>query len=126
MGFSEQLKEMVASVDGAVACSVMGFDGIAVETHNAEIAMAQTADLELSNAWVEYSNLLQQLKKAAAENLKTGPISELSVNTEKVLTVMRMVNQDYFVVMGLLPTGNYGKARYVLRLGAPKLAKELV
>jgi hypothetical protein len=42
-----------------------------------------------------------------------------------VLTIMRMVNADYFVVLALLPEGNYGKGRYALRLAAPKLAKEL-
>ena len=58
--------------------------------------------------------------------LKTGAIGEMSVNTEKVITIMRMVNQDYYVVLAMLPDGNYGKGRYALRLAAPKLAKELL
>ena len=50
----------------------------------------------------------------------------MSVNTEKVITIMRMVNPDYYVVLALLPDGNYGKGRYALRIAAPKLAKELL
>jgi predicted regulator of Ras-like GTPase activity (Roadblock/LC7/MglB family) len=124
MAFSEHLKSIVTQVDGAIACSVMGFDGIAVETYQAEAAAADAAGLELSNAWVEYANLLAQLKNTA-ETLKTGKVAELSVNTEKVITLMRMVNADYFLVLGLVPSGNYGKGRYVLRVKAGEVAKEL-
>ena len=124
MSFSEQLAAVVKQVDGAVACSVMGFDGIAVETHQAAAHEAAAADLDLNSAWVEYGNVLSQLR-SAAETLKTGGISEVSVNTEKLLTVMRMVTPEYFVVLGMLPTANYGKGRYALRIAAPKLKAEL-
>ena len=57
--------------------------------------------------------------------LKAGAVTEISVNTDKLMTVMRMVNADYYVVLAMTPDGNYGKGRYALRLAAPKLAKEL-
>lgn len=124
MSFLTQLESIVSQVDGAIACSVMGFDGIAVETHQATAHATQATALELNNAWVEYANILQQLK-SAAEVLKTGAVAEMSVNSEKLVTVMRLVNQDYFLVLGLKPEGNYGKARYVLRLAAPKMKADL-
>lgn len=124
MAFKEHLEAVVGSVDGSVACSVMGFDGIAVETHQPDARAEDVATLDLQAALVEYGNILGQLKNTA-QTLKTGAIAELSVNSEKVLTIMRMVNNDYFVVLALLPDGNYGKGRYALRLAAPKLAKEL-
>lgn len=124
MSFTEHLQQIVSSVDGAIACSVMGFDGIAVETHQAPAAEEAAATLELSNAWIEFANLLSQLKNTA-ETLKTGRVAELSLNTEKVITIMRMVNAEYFLVLGMLPTGNYGKGRYVLRVAAPRVAQEL-
>ncbi len=124
MSFLQHLESIVGQVDGAIACSVMGFDGIAVETHQAPAAAAQTASLELTTAWVEYANILNQLK-AAAETLKTGSIAEVSVNSDHLITLMRMVTPEYFLVLGLKPTGNYGKARYVLRITAPKVKNEL-
>lgn len=124
MSFSEHLKSIVGQVDGAIACSVMGFDGISVETYQAEAKAADAANLELNNAWVEFANLLSQLKNTA-ETLKTGKVAELSVNTEKVITLMRMVTPEYFLVLALLPSGNYGKARYVLRIKAGEVGKEL-
>jgi|APLak6261679142_1056127.scaffolds.fasta_scaffold00004_174 predicted regulator of Ras-like GTPase activity (Roadblock/LC7/MglB family) len=124
MGFREHLEAVVSAVDGSVFCSVMGFDGISVDTHQPDARAEDVAALDLNAALVEYGNLLGQLKNAA-QGLKTGAVSEMSVNSEKLLTIMRMVNQDYYVVLALLPEGNYGKGRYALRLAAPKLAKEL-
>lgn len=124
MSFLTHLESIVGQVDGAIACSVMGFDGIAVETLQAPAAAAQSASLEITTAWVEYANILTQLKNAA-EVLKTGPIAEVSVNSEHLITLMRMVTPEYFLVLGLKPTGNYGKARYVLRITAPKVKSEL-
>ena len=125
MGFREHLEAVVSSVNGSVACSLVGFDGIAVDTHQPEARAADAVAIDLSAALTEYGNLLSQLKSTAL-TLKTGAIGEMSVNTEKVITIMRMVNQDYYVVLALLPDGNYGKGRYALRLAAPKLAKELL
>jgi predicted regulator of Ras-like GTPase activity (Roadblock/LC7/MglB family) len=124
VGFREHLEAVVSAVDGAVLCSVMGFDGIAVDTHQPDARAADSASMDLNAALVEYGNVLGQLKNTA-QTLKTGPISEVAVNSDKVMTLLRMVNQDYFVVLALLPDANYGKGRYALRLAAPRLAKEL-
>src|SRR3954462_2094697 len=120
MSFLSQLEAVVSQVDGALACSVMGFDGIAIETHSLE----GHDELELTNTWVEFANVLTQVK-SAAELLKTGAVSELSINSEKVITLMRLVSPEYFLVLALKPEGNYGKGRYVLRLAAPKVKAEL-
>ena len=124
MALSDQLQSIVKSVDGVVAASIMGFDGIAVETAHSATGSETAASIELTNAWVEFSNVLSQLK-LAAQTLKTGGITEVSVSTEKVVTVMRMITAEYFLVVGVLPTGNLGKARYVMRVGSPALAQEL-
>ncbi|WP_224243984.1 roadblock/LC7 domain-containing protein [Hyalangium gracile] len=120
MSFRAHLESVVNQVDGALACSVMGFDGISVETYQKD----EAGELELNGAWVEYANLLTQLKNAA-DVLKTGAVTELSVNSEKVLTIIRMVSPEYFLVLALKAEGNYGKGRYVLRVTAPKVRAEL-
>lgn len=120
MSFLPHLQSVVDQVDGALACSVMGFDGIAVETHEKE----GLPDVELQNTWVEYANVLQQVKNAA-ELLKTGDVAELSINTERLITLMRLVNGEYFLVLAMRPDGNYGKGRYVLRVTAPRVQAEL-
>jgi predicted regulator of Ras-like GTPase activity (Roadblock/LC7/MglB family) len=120
MSFRTHLESVVNQVDGALACSVMGFDGISVETLQKE----EAADLELNGTWVEYANLLGQLRQAA-EALKTGEVQEVSVNSERVMTLMRLVSPEYFLILALRTDGNYGKGRYVLRVIAPKIRAEL-
>ena len=120
MSFLAHLESVVSQVDGALACSVMGFDGIAVETHQLDAG----AELELSSVWIEYANILTQVKSAAGL-LKTGAVTEVSINSEKVVTLMRLVSPEYFLVLALSPSGNYGKGRYALRLAAPKVKAEL-
>jgi predicted regulator of Ras-like GTPase activity (Roadblock/LC7/MglB family) len=120
LSFQTHLESVVAQVDGALVCSVMGFDGIAVQTHQVQ----GTDELELSTALIEFTNVLSQLKNAA-ELLKTGGVQEISINTERVTTLMRLVTPEYFIVLALKPEGNYGKGRYVLRVTAPKIRAEL-
>ena len=52
-------------------------------------------------------------------------ISEVSINSERVVTLMRMITPEYFIVLAMRPEGNYGKGRYLMRVVAPKLQQEL-
>ena len=120
MSFRSQLQAVVDQVDGALACTIMGFDGIAVETHQLPTA----EDLDLASVWVEFGNLLSQVAQTA-QALKTGQVNELSINAEKLITVIRLISPEYFLALALRPEGNFGKGRYALRVAAPKVRAEL-
>jgi predicted regulator of Ras-like GTPase activity (Roadblock/LC7/MglB family) len=120
MAFLAHLEAVVNQVPGALACSVMGFDGIPVETHQSDDAV----EMDLQSSWVEYANMLSQIR-GAAEGLRTGAVSEVAVSSERVITLMRLVSPEYFLVLAMKPEGNYGKGRYVLRITAPKVKAEL-
>jgi hypothetical protein len=47
------------------------------------------------------------------------------VGTDRMVTVGRLVSPDFFMVVALAPGGNLGKARYLLRVTAPKVLAEL-
>ena len=100
MAFLPLLEEVVRSVDGALACSVMGFDGIAVENFQVDGA----SDLDVQSTLIEYAAVLGQVKNAA-QLLKTGAVTEVSINSDTVLTVMRLVTDEYFVVLALRASG---------------------
>ena len=119
MSFREHLQDVCTSVDGAVACSLMGVDGIEVDT-----LVAGAAELDLKSILVEYSGVFRSARDAADVH-QAGGISEVSINTDKLVTVARLVSPDYFMVVALTPEGNYGKARYLLRITAPKVRAEL-
>ncbi len=123
MGFREHLESMMQGVEGAVAASVMGFDGIAVDTVESA-AEGSASELDIQTMLIEYSAILNQLRQAA-EVLQSGAVTELSVNTEKLITITRLLSDEYFAVLAIAPGANYGKARYMLRVSAPKLAGEL-
>ena len=119
MSFREHLQDVCKSVDGAVACSLMGVDGIEVDTH-----VEGGGDVDVKSLLVEYSGLLRSAREAADVH-QAGGLSEVSINTDKLVTVARLVSPDYFMIVALKPEGNYGKARYLLRITAPKVRSEL-
>jgi predicted regulator of Ras-like GTPase activity (Roadblock/LC7/MglB family) len=119
MGFREHLQEVCRNVDGALACSLMGVDGIEVDTH-----VADGGELDVKSLLVEYSSIFRSAREAA-EVHAAGGVAELSIQTDKVLAVARIVTPEYFMVVALGPEGNFGKARYLLRVTAPKLRSEL-
>jgi predicted regulator of Ras-like GTPase activity (Roadblock/LC7/MglB family) len=120
MGFREDLEAICGRVQGAMGATLMGFDGIAIET--AELKAPE--GVELQSLLVEYSSILSQVQKAA-ESLQMGNASEVSIRTEKLVAVARSLTPDYFVLLALSPDGNLGRARYELRIAGPKLASQL-
>lgn len=119
MGFREHLQEVCERVEGAIACSLMGVDGIEVDTH-----LVAGDDLDVKSLLVEYSGVLRSAREAA-EVHQAGGVSEFAVSTERLTAVARLISPEYFMVVALKPDGNQGKARFLLRVTAPKVKAEL-
>ena len=117
MSFREDLEGICGRVDGAFAASLMGFDGIPIET----VDPKPPDGVDLSTLLIEYSSLLHQVRQAA-ESLQMGKATEVSIRTERMVAVARMLTPEYFVVVALDPDGNVGRARYELRIQGGKLA----
>ena len=80
--------------------------------------------VDVETVGMEYSVILKDIRKAA-ELLEAGGASEISIQAEKLTTVIRVLNDEYFVAVTLRPDGNYGKARFLLRTAGSKLLSEL-
>ncbi len=119
MGFREHLQDVCKNVEGAIACSLMGVDGIEVDTH-----LAPGQDIDVKSLLVEYTSVLRSAREAA-EAHEAGGVSEWTVTTDRLTTVARLVSPEYFMVVALRPEGNHGKARFLLRITAPKVKAEL-
>jgi predicted regulator of Ras-like GTPase activity (Roadblock/LC7/MglB family) len=125
MSFREHLAEVCESVEGALACTLMGVDGIEVDTHlQPQPGQQGGGDLDMKSLLVEYSGVFRSAREAA-EAHEAGGVAEVSISTDKVLTVARLVTPEYFMVVALSPDGNLGKARFKLRVTAPLLRSEL-
>lgn len=120
--FREVLQDVVERTEGGVAGLLMGFDGIPVDAYVRESNGEQPVDVE--TVGMEYSVILKDIRKAA-ELLEAGLAKEVSIQAEKLTTVIRVLNDEYFVAVTLRPDGNYGKARFLLRTAGSKLLSEL-
>ena len=116
--FGNMLENAVNTVPVADATVLMGFDGILVEMYGDE----KTVDIETMG--MEFSVLLKEVRNAA-DLLNAGTANEITIRTDKFLAVLRVVNEEYFIAMSLSPEGNIGKARYVLRMLAPNIDREI-
>ncbi len=117
--FREMLQELVERTDGGVAGLLMASDGIAIDQYS-----TGEGPFDIESVGMEYSVVLKGIQRAA-EMLDTGATNEVSVKTERLTTVVRMLTDEYFVALAVEPGGNVGKARYVLRVSAPKLIENL-
>lgn len=117
--FRETIQKVVDRVDGGLAGVLMGFDGISVEgyTH-------PRASTDINTVGMEVAHLLTQIRRAA-ELMEVGGLEEVTLKTEQLCVVARVVSDEYFVACALSPTANLGKARYLLRLCLPAIAAEL-
>lgn len=97
----------------------MGLDGIPVETF-----VREQGGFDINIVVMEFSYILTQVKKAA-DTLKVGGMQEIVIKAEQLMLVIRMLNDEYFLAVALLPHGNLGKCRFLLRVAGPKLLAEL-
>lgn len=115
------LESICGAVDGALAASVMGFDGVPVDTYE---HAPGPEDADVASLLVEYSTLLDQVKNSA-QMFAAGDLEELSIRADRVTALIRPLNQEFFLVLALTSPGASGKGRYLLRMHAPKLAEFL-
>lgn len=117
--FKEALRSVVDATDGGIAGLLMDFEGISVETYS-----RNDAGFDIETVGAEVSVVLKAIQRAS-EMLDAGPAREVAFKSDKLVTLIRIINPGYFVAMTLTPDGNFGKGRYLLRLLAPQLADEL-
>jgi predicted regulator of Ras-like GTPase activity (Roadblock/LC7/MglB family) len=117
--FQETLREIVEKTDGGVAGLIMDSEGIAVDSYSRE-----DAPFDITTVGIEFGVVLGSIKRAA-DSLEAGNTSEIAIGTEKMITIIRTLNETYFLALALRPDGNLGKGRYLMRTAAPKLIAEL-
>jgi predicted regulator of Ras-like GTPase activity (Roadblock/LC7/MglB family) len=117
--FQQALQNVVEGVDGGLAGMVMDFEGIPLDSYSCDDTQF---DIEIVGA--EASVLVKAIQRAT-EMLDAGETREVSFKSDRVVTLIRVINESYFVALTLRPDGNLGKARYLLRVLAPQLVEEL-
>lgn len=119
MSFRDTLKQIVDRVEGGLGAVIMGYDGIHIDEY-----LREDPPMDLHLLAVEYATVLREVKRTV-DVLATGDMEEVSVNTDRSRVIVRVINDELFLVLALEPDGNYGKGRYLLRLEAPRLRELL-
>ncbi|MCD6499270.1 MAG: hypothetical protein J7M25_13340 [Deltaproteobacteria bacterium] len=119
--FREHLQEMVEKVEGSKAALLMGFDGISIDAYTRPDL---DEPFDIQTVGMELSIVMTQMSKAA-ELLEEGQVQEVAIRADRLTLVFRILSQEYFVLLALAPNGNFGKARFVLRMQVPKILKQL-
>lgn len=117
--FKEVLREVVEGTEGGIASLLMDFEGIRVDSY-----AKPNPPFDIETIGAELSVVLKSIQRAG-EMLEAGGTSEVAIQSDKVTTLIRVVNDGYFVAFALQPDGNLGKARYLLRTRIPLLKKDL-
>ena len=118
--FRDTLQKMVNRLDGGVAGILMGFDGIAVDHYSRE----QRDEIDIQTVGMEMAHAIMQMRKAV-ERLDLGQAAEITVRTDKLVVLVYVLSEEYFIACAVRPDASFGKARYVMRLAAPQIRAEL-
>ncbi|MFH1808631.1 MAG: hypothetical protein ABIJ09_07795 [Pseudomonadota bacterium] len=121
MSFGEHLQRVVREARGCVNCTLMAFDGITVET---ALGAVDAGPALVSDAHIEYSNLITQMRNAAS-GLDAGALREVCIRNDSLVTVLRPLNDEYLIAASFVAGGLVGKGRYLMRVISPRLLDEL-
>jgi predicted regulator of Ras-like GTPase activity (Roadblock/LC7/MglB family) len=115
--FKDVLTRIQQGVGGTLAVSLIGLDGIAVESVSA-------GDVPLDVMGAEFGGFVKSIRLANTE-LKTGDVLQFSLVTERYVTFLSQVTPEYYILLVMRPDGNYGKARFELSKARNELRDEL-
>jgi predicted regulator of Ras-like GTPase activity (Roadblock/LC7/MglB family) len=116
--FKEVLQGIRDRVDGALAVSLIGLDGIAIES-----VKADSVPLDVMGA--EFGGFVKSVRLSNTD-LDTGDVLQFALVTEKYITFLSAVTEEYYVLLVLGPDGNYGRARFELAKAKHLLRDELI
>jgi predicted regulator of Ras-like GTPase activity (Roadblock/LC7/MglB family) len=116
--FKDVLASIRDKVDGAIAVSLIGLDGIAVESIGRE-------HVRLDVLGAEFGGFVKSVQQTNTE-LDTGEVRQFSLVTEKYITFLSEVTPDYYILLVMRPDGNYGRARFELARVKHLLRDELM
>jgi predicted regulator of Ras-like GTPase activity (Roadblock/LC7/MglB family) len=116
-GFGEVLKRIARRVPEAEVLMVIGIDGIPIE----KLTLRPDADAEAVAA--EQTTLLRASLSTAGDT-GLGRLQELSVDTDRMTTLLVAITPEYFLFASLRPRALVGRARFVLRLASVGLRDE--
>jgi predicted regulator of Ras-like GTPase activity (Roadblock/LC7/MglB family) len=117
--FKATLEAILERTEGSLGALIMGVDGIAVERSFKQ----EGQDSNLDVAAAEFTSLLRNAQRAGKDT-GLGNLRELVITLDNAFILMRLLGQEYFVVLAISPEGNLGRGRFELRKAELQMASE--
>ena len=107
-----------------MAAALMGADGISIEQVEASGEERGSLGDEVDVLGVEFGRILDEMRKAS-DSVSGGALEEVSVRLSNFWVLMRIVDEETYLVLVIRPNGNAGKARFLMRRHQMALRDEL-
>ena len=114
------LERICSRLEGALGATVMGLDGLTVDSVDAACPTLD-GETDVESLLVEYSSLLGQVQRSA-QMFAAGKLEELTIASQHLTTLIRPLTGEYFIALTLGPSASLGKGRYLLRIHARELS----
>ncbi len=114
----QYVEKLVESCDGAVAGVLMGPEDVA------ESVCPDGHSVDIDAVGTEFSFVLGQVRRAA-DILEIGALEEVTISSEELTFLIRILNEDYFLGLAMKSDGNLGKGRYLMRMAQSDLQSQL-
>ena len=118
MTLHDRLEGVVRSVYGALAVSLVAKDGMPVDS------VWNTSDPQLEVVAAEMLAQIQFITESG-DNLAKGPVRLLSVSTSQYTILLSAISADYYLLLVLNPTANYGQARFEMRRAGLRFSEDI-
>jgi predicted regulator of Ras-like GTPase activity (Roadblock/LC7/MglB family) len=113
--FQDTLRRIAERVEGTRAVSLVGLDGIPIDTYGpGETISVESVAAELGS-----------FVKASSPS-DSGEVQQLCLVTTGGKAILSRVTEEYYLLLLLSREGNFGRGRFELRKAALALEKELL
>jgi len=116
--FREVLEGIQRNLDGVLALTLIGFDGIPIESIN-------RGGIALDAVSAEFTAFLKSIQLSNTE-IDTGNVQHVSVITDRYVIYLSVVTSEYLILMVMSPGSIHGKARFELMKAKHALRDELI
>jgi len=117
--FQDILRRIAERVEGTRAVSIVGVDGIPIDSYG------KLEGLSIESVAAELGAFVKSAQSPHAA-APAGTIQQLSLVTDRVIAILSRVTEEYYLLLLLSREGNAGRGRFELRRAALSLEKELL
>ncbi len=118
MNFQEKLKNTLQKIPGCLSLSLIGIDGIPIET-------AGNGGLDIETLSAELTTFIRNLSVTNSE-LKIGKLQQLALICEDHTHILASITKEYYLFCVLQKRSYFGKARYELYKLSLEMKEEFV